>query len=95
MPGTRLACDLAAEVPAQSPAKSRYGADTSQEMRGEDAGLERVPVPETLFVHLLHVARHSTDRSLLRWIATFFLQLLGWLRGNSVGGLQPGDVRFD
>eukprot|EP01052_Picozoa_sp_SAG31_P055985 SAG31_NODE_15768_length_739_cov_2.181250_1_plen_236_part_10 len=67
----------------------------SKQMRGEDAGLERVPVPETLFVHLLHVARHSTDRSLLRWIATFFLQLLGWLRGNSIGGLQPGDVRFD
>jgi hypothetical protein len=67
----------------------------SKQLRGEDAGLERVPCPEGLFVYLLRVGRNTTDYVDLRWIGCFFLQLLGWLRGSSVGGMQAGDVRFD
>jgi hypothetical protein len=67
----------------------------SKQIRGEDAGLERVPCPEGLFVYLLQQAEACMDMTRLSWYATFFLQLLGWLRGNSVGGFRPGDVAFD
>jgi len=67
----------------------------SKQIRGEDAGLERVPCPEGLFVYVLQQAEACMDMTRLSWYATFFLQLLGWLRGNSVGGFRPGDIAFD
>ena len=63
--------------------------------RGEDSKLHRVPVPESLFMHLLELGELCADRATLSWVGTWFVQLLGWLRGNSVGGLRRGDVRFD
>jgi hypothetical protein len=67
----------------------------SKQARGEESKLHRVPVPESLFMHLLQLGEFAVDQSTLCWVATWFVQLLGWLRGDSVGGFQRGDVRFD
>jgi hypothetical protein len=67
----------------------------SKQLRGEEAGLERVPCPEGLFEFLLALGERAIDSDTLAWVGSFFLQLLGWLRGSSVGGFQAGDVRFD
>ena len=67
----------------------------SKAMRGEDSDLHRVPCPESCFLYLLRRGEASTDSVELTWIGTFFVQLLGWLRGNSVGGFIEGDVQFD
>jgi hypothetical protein len=67
----------------------------SKSIRGEEAGLNRVPCPESLFVFLLQLAEQTQNVEVLCWCATLFVQLLGWLRGNSVGGFLAGDVRFE
>mgnify|MGYP004218423927 CR=1 FL=1 len=68
----------------------------SKAKRGEEARLNRVPCPESWFVHLLHEGESSSvDAVTLCWIGTLFVQILGWLRGNSVGGFGEGEVAFD
>ena len=46
-------------------------------------------------MYLLRRGEATTDSEELSWVGVFFLQLLGWLRGNSVGGFKDGDVKFD
>ena len=68
----------------------------SKGLRGEDSDLQRVPYPESAFVELLQKgATLPLGSEELHWVGVLLLQLLGWLRGNSVGGFQAGDVRFD
>jgi hypothetical protein len=49
--------------------------------------LHRVPCPEPVFVFLVVLGESSTicDDD-LKWIGIFVLQLLGWLRADSVAG---------
>ena len=68
----------------------------SKGLRGEDSDLQRVPCPESAFVELLQKGGSlPLGSEELHWVGVLLLQLLGWLQGNSVGGFQAGDVRFD
>jgi hypothetical protein len=66
----------------------------SKGLRGEDSDLHRVPCPESVFEHLLRQGLVAVGED-LDFIGTSLVQLLGWLRGNTVGGFQRGDVKID
>ena len=60
--------------------------------RGETSDLHRVPCPEPVFLFLLSLGEQTSTVDDLMWVGLFVLQLLGWLRGDSVAGLTAGDV---
>ena len=65
----------------------------SKTSRGVDSDLHRVPCPESVFFHLLRLADAPAVPLLdLQLLGCFALQLLGWLRGDSILGLKVGDV---
>jgi hypothetical protein len=61
--------------------------------RGQESDLHRVPCPEVVFLYLLAMAEQLSARDdVIIWVAVFVLQLLGWFRGVTMSGMQPGDV---
>lgn len=65
----------------------------SKAARGQESDLHRVPCPEVVFLFLLEMAEQMSARDdVVIWVAVFVLQLLGWFRGVTMSGMQPGDV---
>ena len=65
----------------------------SKAERGLQTDLYRVPCPEPVFLFLVDLgASPLVPPATLMLVGLFVLQLLGWLRGDSVAGFTPGDV---
>ena len=58
-----------------------------------DSDLHRVPCPELVFLYLVQLGlRFGTPPDVVTWVAIFLIQLLGWLRADSIVGFAAGDV---
>jgi hypothetical protein len=65
--------------------------DDMKRARGEEPGLNRVPCPEAAVQRVIELGERERGIR-LGWLCLLTVQLLGWLRADSLAGLQKGDV---
>eukprot|EP01047_Picozoa_sp_COSAG01_P036950 COSAG01_NODE_2908_length_6880_cov_42.122401_3_plen_297_part_00 len=65
--------------------------DEMKRARGEEPRLNRVPCPEAATRSVIEQGERAVGQD-LGWLALLVVQLLCWLRADSVAGLQRGDV---
>ena len=59
-----------------------------------EPGLNRVPCPEAAVRRLIERGEAVHGMQLAR-CCCLVVQLLGWLRADSVAGMRPGDIAFE
>ena len=68
--------------------------DDDKRAAGLEPGLNRVPCPEAAVRRLIERGETVHGVQLAR-CCCLVVQLLGWLRADSVAGMRPGDIAFD
>ena len=62
-----------------------------QRAKGKEPGLNRVPCPEAVLERVI-VRGESAVGEELGWLGLLTVQAIGWLRADSLAGLERGDV---
>jgi hypothetical protein len=63
-------------------------------LSGKEIRLNRIPCPEVVIRRIIDLGRSATG-PMLRRLGLLVIQLLCWLRADSIAGFRDGDVAFD
>lgn len=68
--------------------------DDAKRATGQEVGLNRVPCPEAAVRRVIELGERAWGNELRR-CGVLVVQLLCWLRADSMAGMRAGDVAFD